>query len=100
MFQSPTDPLVHPEHGLWHAYHGALMFSDKIALPPKRRPANPCRACLNRLCLIACPVKAFSDESYDVQVCFSYLSSGAGGGCLDYGCGARRVCPIGTEYDH
>ena len=59
VYPSPIGPLIHPEYGLWHAYRGALAFTDKIALPPKRRRANPCQSCRDRPCLGACPVDAF-----------------------------------------
>jgi hypothetical protein len=35
VFQSPTDPLVHLEHGLWHAYRGARWCFRK------RSPCHP-----------------------------------------------------------
>ena len=98
VFPSPTGPLIHPEYGLWHTYRGALAFTDRIALPPRRRRANPCLSCLDRPCLTACPVDAFSADGYDVPACVAHLASGAGGDCLDHGCGARRACPVGPEY--
>lgn len=98
VFPSPIGPLIHPEYGLWHAYRGALAFTDKIALPPRRRRANPCRTCLDRPCLTACPVDAFGGDDYDVPACAAHLSSSAGGDCLGRGCLARRACPVGTEY--
>ena len=98
VFPSPIGPLIHPDYGLWHAYRGALAFTDKIALPPKRRRANPCQSCLDRPCLTACPVDAFSAGAYDVPACVAHLSSDAGGACLDHGCGARIACPVGAEY--
>jgi hypothetical protein len=98
VFPSPIHLLIHPEFGLWHAYRGALAFDEKLALPPRRRRANPCRSCSDQPCLSACPVDAFGDDAYDVPACVAHLSSGAGDDCLDLGCRARRACPVGTDY--
>ncbi|MDP6786855.1 MAG: ferredoxin [Rhodospirillales bacterium] len=98
VFPSPVGPLIHPDYGLWHAYRGALAFTDRIALSPRRRRPNPCHSCLERPCLAACPVDAFDGAGYDVPACAAHLLSGAGGDCMDHGCGARRACPVGTEY--
>ncbi|MDP7650896.1 MAG: ferredoxin [Rhodospirillales bacterium] len=98
VFPSPIGPLIHPDYGLWHAYRGALAFTDKIALPLRRRCANPCRSCLDRPCLSACPVDAFDDDGYEVPACVAHISSGDGGDCMNHGCGARRACPVGTEF--
>ena len=41
---SPLGLLVHPEHGLWHAYRAALLFAERIELPERSERAEPlCR---------------------------------------------------------
>lgn len=94
---SPLGILIHPDHGLWHAYRAALLFSDSVVLPaPDDRP-SPCLTCADRPCLSACPVEAFSSEGYDVPACATYLQSGGGETCLDGGCQARNACPVAAD---
>jgi len=95
---SPIGPLIHPDYGLWHAYRGALTFGRRLDLPPADRRPRPCDACLEKPCLTACPVGAFSPAGYDVPVCIGHLSSASGRECLEGGCLARRACPVGAAH--
>lgn len=98
--ESPLGMLIHPDHGLWHAYRGALAFAEPLAgLPPKDTRARPCDSCADRPCLQACPVAAFGEAGYDVQACSGHLESGRGEDCNALGCRARRACPVGQVYD-
>lgn len=92
---SPLGILIHPEHGLWHAYRGALVFADLLALPPRDARLRPCDSCADRPCLTACPVGAFGDDGYDVRSCAAYLQRPQGDACMSAGCLARRACPVG-----
>ncbi|MDH3597807.1 MAG: ferredoxin [Rhodospirillales bacterium] len=95
--ESPLGMLIHPDHGLWHAYRGALAFAGEIALPaPGRRP-RPCDTCATTPCLTGCPVGAFTTEGYDVVACARHVAAPAGADCLELGCRARRACPVGPE---
>ncbi|HET8727788.1 MAG TPA: hypothetical protein VFO41_09780, partial [Alphaproteobacteria bacterium] len=94
---SPLGILIHPEHGLWHAYRGALAFATTHPLPPREARPNPCDACAGRPCLSACPVGAFVDGRYDVDACAQHLAGPAGADCLELGCRARRACPVGRD---
>jgi hypothetical protein len=95
--ESPLGMLIHPEHGLWHAYRGALAFAERLELPaPDTRP-RPCDSCAGKPCLTACPVGAFGAEGYDVAACVGHISGPAGAECLDRGCRARDACPVGRE---
>lgn len=94
---SPLGILIHPDHGLWHAYRAALLFADTIELPlPDGRP-SPCESCSEKPCLSACPVGAFTGRDYDVPACASFLNSPGGRACLDGGCQARNACPVAAE---
>jgi len=96
---SPLGILMHPEHGLWHAYRAALIFNQPIDLPPAVQRRSPCDSCLDRPCLSACPVGAFADGGYDVTACAEYLSQPSGRTtCRINGCDARAACPVGTPY--
>ncbi|MEO1191289.1 MAG: ferredoxin [Pseudomonadota bacterium] len=92
---SPIGMLIHPHHGLWHAYRGALAFT---AAPADWQPATPtprpCETCADSPCLSACPVEAFSAAGYDVARCRAHLATPEGRDCMEGGCLARRACPV------
>jgi len=90
--------LIHPDWGLWHSWRGALTFRERFELPaPDRRP-RPCDTCMEKPCLTACPVSAFTASGYDVAACVAHIDSAAGTDCVEEGCRARRACPIGREH--
>lgn len=95
---SPIGLLIHPEHGLWHAYRAALGFAEALALPPRREEPSPCERCAERPCLRTCPVAAFSSAGYDVAACVRHIGSPPGADCMALGCRARRACPVGVGY--
>lgn len=95
---SPLGILIHPEHGLWHAYRAALLFPFVVAgLPERRDAASPCDSCVTKPCLSACPVSAFNSATYDVTACGGHLRSGGAPDCADLGCRARDACPVAPE---
>jgi hypothetical protein len=95
---SPLGLLIHPDHGLWHAYRGALAFAERLALPARDTRESPCASCRERPCLGACPVGAFTTAGYDVAACVSHLEGGAGLGCFESACLARAACPVAPEH--
>ena len=95
---SPIGPLIHAEFGLWHAYRGALLFAERLALLPGEAHPSPCQGCAGKPCLGACPVGALEDGRYDVPACVAHLSTPAGRPCLEGGCLARHACPVGREF--
>ncbi len=98
VYPSPVGMLIHPDHGLWHAYRGAFAFGHEIAGIPERdaRP-SPCESCADKPCLTTCPVAAFDGTRYDVAACAGHLRRAEGADCLDLGCRARRACPVGRD---
>ncbi len=99
VFPSPIGPLIHPDYGLWHAYRGALAFSERLEIPEPTEAANPCETCDRKPCLTTCPVGALKPGAYDVPACVAHIDGAAGRDCLDLGCAARRACPVGRT-DH
>jgi hypothetical protein len=95
---SPIGLLIHPYYGLWHAYRGAIGFPEELAVPESAPVPSPCETCSGRWCLKACPVGAFSNTGYDVATCACHLRSAAGEDCMDFGCRARRACPVGADH--
>lgn len=100
VFESPIGLLIHPDHGLWHAYRGALLFPEVLAgLPPVGRRGSPCATCVDQPCRSACPVDAFATDGlrlvgYDHIRCRDHARSGREPRCLTEGCAARRACPV------
>jgi hypothetical protein len=95
---SPLGLLIHPCWGLWHSYRGALAFASHLAFEPQEARPSPCKSCMGRPCLSACPVGAFTPGSYDAAACADHLRTPAGRECLARGCLARRACPVGREH--
>lgn len=97
VWPSPLGLLIHAEHGLWHAYRGALAFAEAFDLPVRPGQSSPCESCPGKPCLSTCPVAAFSPAGYDVPACAAHIDAAAGRDCLEAGCLARRACPAGQE---
>ncbi len=98
LHHSPLGILIHPDHGLWHGYRGALLLPGRLDLPaPDTRP-SPCDSCADRPCLSTCPVGAFTGGGYDVPACVGHMTAPAGEDCRQTGCRARRACPVGRDY--
>lgn len=94
--------LIHPEHGLWHAYRFAIAVADQVDALPEPAHNNPachaaCETCQSQPCLSACPVNAFDGVQYDVQACFEHLQNTPQSPCHTNGCRARDACPEGTQ---
>jgi hypothetical protein len=97
--QSPIGILIHPSHGLWHAYRGAFLFPFALeGVPPPIGDPSPCLSCADQPCLTACPVDAFTIGGYDADACRAHVRSRAAPVCIDAGCAARLACPVGTEH--
>ena len=97
-YVSPLRILIHPRYGLWHGYRGALAFAERLELRSHEPQSNPCESCIEKPCLGACPVGAYTTRGDDVPACAKHISSDLGKDCLEEGCRARRACPVGREY--
>lgn len=99
VWPSPIGLLIHPVHGLWHAYRGAFLFADEVTgLPSVGHRAEPCLTCVDRPCLSTCPVDAFTAHGYDSESCAGHVRSDREPDCRAAGCAARRACPVGVEF--
>lgn len=94
VYPSPLGMLIHPDHGLWHAYRAALLFGVEVRLTSRDLRASPCDNCRDRPCLSACPVGAFCDGAYDVGACANHLRASGQPKCAEVGCRARDACPV------
>ena len=95
---SPLGLLIHPDFGLWHAYRGAILFDDVTFCQHVEKSSHPCDDCVEKPCLSACPVDAFSKAGYDVKSCRDHLKTTEGQVCMKGGCKARLACPVGRDY--
>ena len=90
--------LIHPVHGLWHAYRFAIALAETVSgLPRVQTSEGICDNCSGKPCLTACPVNAFDGTDYDVQSCSEYFNTNPGCTCLTSGCLARDACPEGQQ---
>jgi hypothetical protein len=112
---SPLGILLHPHYGLWHAYRFAIALPDTMSIPMdlgsnmlnramssvKTTVDSPdthaCDCCVDRPCLNACPVNAFTEGNYNVIACCDYLNSNLDAPCHYLGCRARGSCPEGND---
>lgn len=95
---SPLGILMHPQYGLWHAYRGALLFEDEMALPEPREVIHLCDACVEKPCLKSCPVDAYSADGFAYETCRAHVRGANGEPCRSGGCLDRNACPYGTAY--
>lgn len=95
---SPLGILMHPQYGLWHAYRGALLFEDEIALQEPRDVIHLCDTCLEKPCLKSCPVDAYSADGFAHGTCLAHVRGQNGAPCRIGGCLDRNACPHGTAY--
>ena len=99
--RSPIGLLIHRDYGLWHVYRGALLFAERLDLPPRAAPGpSPCETCTDKPCLSTCPVDAFTPGRFDPIACVDHMESAAGKACAYSGCLARRACPVGRGFGY
>lgn len=94
---TPIGFMIHPDWGLWHGWRGALLFRQRLDLPPRVERPSPCDTCAGKPCLTACPVGAFSASGFDAAACRAHVN-GPGAACRDFGCRARHACPVGRDH--
>ncbi|MGX5842030.1 hypothetical protein ACWGTI_15030 [Mesorhizobium sp. ArgA1] len=95
---SPLGILMHPKYGLWHAYRGALLFEDEIAVEASQASIHLCDACVEKPCMKSCPVDAYSQDGFAYQSCLAHVRGADGSPCRTGGCLDRNACPYGTGY--
>ena len=104
---SPLAILLHHQYGLWFGLRGVMFVKsaneqlDRLIEAPQ---SWICVKCIEKPCLNACPVNAFSGDGLRVKSCFSHLEqiekAAISPNCLEAGCAARSACPQATEYQY
>ena len=95
---SPLGILMHPRYGLWHAYRGALLFDEPVAIEPPGAGLHLCDRCEGKPCLKACPVDAHGEVGFHHAECLAHVRGPRGGPCRSGGCLDRNACPYGADY--
>jgi len=98
MEHSPLGLLIHPQYGLWCSFRGAFLFDEGTADAARLVDWHPCDRCVDKPCLSACPVNAFSTGGFDYEGCRTFLATPESTSCRTQGCGARLACPVGQEF--
>jgi hypothetical protein len=75
-----------------------LLFGHEISFPGADRVVHLCDACVDKPCLKACPVDAYSKDGFAYHACLSHVRGAHGGACRMAGCPDRNACPYGTAY--
>lgn len=93
---SPFMIGIDAEWGSWYAYRAAVLidFQFQPFFPVDR--SNPCRSCVVRPCIAACPAGALDDGQFNLEACSRHRLQ-AGSGCA-LSCLARNACPVGSEH--
>lgn len=94
-WQSPSGLLVHADYGLWISFRGAVALEIRSDAPTDI--SSPCATC-PRPCLQVCPVNAVTSGAFDSQSCVGHVRAKEGVNCANFGCLARRACPIGQHF--
>lgn len=94
--------LISGDFGTWHGYRGAIAFEEKLDFACRENLAlDICATCVDKPCLSACPVGAFSGDDFLYSDCQSYLKTKEGeASCMMDGCSARNACPYGVEHKY
>ena len=71
--QSPVGVMMHPRHGLWHSYRFALLGERIVSDWTPSDSNSPCLDCIDKPCLLRCPVGALDENGYAVERCAGYL---------------------------
>lgn len=97
LHSSPLRILMHPQFGLWHAYRGALLFTETFAVPPRQSWAPPCESCAATPCIASCPAGAVTPAGFDRAACAAHVASPQGLACRS-GCLSRGSCPMAVAH--
>lgn len=93
---SPLRVGINDRWGTWFAYRVVILTDSELPTTQMTQTRSPCDACRIEPCVAACPARAVSRESYDLDKCVAYRKQ-PDSQCRDK-CLARMACPAGAEH--
>lgn len=88
--------LVHPVYGPWIALRAAVLVPDEVSAPRPIDGFDPCPTCVERPCIVACPVGAVGPDGWNVERCSAHRL--ADETHCAAGCSARIECVYGRAH--
>lgn len=91
---TPLGLGMHPEHGLWVGYRGALLLDT--ALPERGivDAPSPCTTCVDTPCVTSCLGSAVESGGLQIAACFGQRLTETP--CATR-CASRFACPVGAD---
>lgn len=95
--QSDLGLMIHPDYGLWMGARAHIILPQAYFKFEHADRFDPCTACIEKPCLSACPVGAFTGpREFDFRACGAHLKTNPA--CFYGGCDARAACPYGQSW--
>jgi hypothetical protein len=90
---TPLGLGMHPEHGLWVGYRGALLLDVAVPEAGVRTEVPPCESCEGTPCVGAWLGAAVEPGGLQIAACFEQRLTDTP--CAQ-SCASRRACPVGV----
>ncbi len=91
---TPLGLGIHPEHGLWVGYRGALLLDAQVPEFGLSEAPSPCTSCADTPCVASCLGGAVEPGGLQIAACFAQRLADTP---CRLGCASRRACPVGTS---
>lgn len=90
---------INDEYGVWFAFRGAFLTTQKLKAKTKKHFESPCNRCVAKPCIKACPVGAVNSNcEFKLNECANHrLSSNST--CADR-CLARLACSYQAQHQY
>ncbi|MCO4773420.1 MAG: hypothetical protein KDA24_25530 [Deltaproteobacteria bacterium] len=92
---TPLGLGMHPEHGLWVGYRGALLLDTSLPERGVIAAPSPCEECRDTPCVTECLGQAVEPGGLLIDTCFTQRL--APSPCATR-CASRLACPVGAEH--
>ncbi len=96
-FDSPIKVGVNSTWGSWFAYRAVVLAKSNFP-QQKLNSSSPCKTCIEKPCISACPVNAVFADQFILKDCLSFRvekSSPCNNKCL-----SRLACPIAIDHQY
>ena len=89
---SPFRIGINADWGSWFAYRAVVLADSDLATTPPLAGPSPCRDCVERPCLAACPAAVAEAADIPLHACLDYRLED--GSRCQFQCPARNSCPV------